>query len=405
MNNIVITGAGAICSLADSPERLHEALCDGRTGFGPPTVFALDAAGPYHVAEVREFSARTYLGPRNLRPLDRTGQLAAVAAELALADSDWTVERRKTQELGLILGTMFCSVRTIGEFDRRAQKEGPQYASPLDFSNTVINAAAGQVAIWHQLRGVNSTIAAGATAGLHAIGYAAQLIRAGRAPSLVAGGAEELCFESFHGFLQAGYLARPDRGQPGCAVPFDRRRTGCALGEGAAFLVVEDEAVAAARGARVIGRIEGFGAGYDSRHDAEHRDGPNALAHAIARALADAGIPSSAIGAVAASAGGSPVLDAREASAIQAAIGADTPVTAMKSMLGETLGASGALHTIALLQSLRDGRLPGVAGFEQADPGVTLNVAGPGARPLHASRALVTAMAPEGNCCALVISA
>src|SRR5262249_19598300 len=150
----------------------------------------------------------------------------------------------------------FCSVRTIGEFDRRAQKEGPEYASPLDFSNTVINAAAGQVAIWHSLRGVNSTIAAGAAAGLHAIGYATRLIRTGRAPALVAGGAEELCFESFLGFLNAGLLTREDA--PGAHVPFDARRSGCALGEGAAFLVLEDEAYASARGARIVGRIDGF---------------------------------------------------------------------------------------------------------------------------------------------------
>src|SRR5207245_2109785 len=101
--------------------------------------------------------------------------LSAVAAELALADSGWSVARRREHELGVILGTMFGSVRTIGEFDRRAQQSGPEYASPLDFSNTVLNAAAGQIAIWHNLRGVNSTIATGAASGLHAIGYGAQL--------------------------------------------------------------------------------------------------------------------------------------------------------------------------------------------------------------------------------------
>ena len=137
---------------------------------------------------------------RNIRPLDRTGRLAAVGVELALADAPWPAAERRARGIGLILGTMFCSVRTIGEFDRRAQQAGPEYASPLDFSNTVLNAAAGQVAIWHGLPGVNTTIASGAVSGLHAIGYAATLIRTGRASVLVAGGAEEVCFESCYGF-------------------------------------------------------------------------------------------------------------------------------------------------------------------------------------------------------------
>src|SRR5262249_22007705 len=251
------------------------------------------------------------------------------------------------------------------------------------------------------------------------IGYATQLIRSGRAPALVAGGAEELCFESFYGFLRAGHLARSDNGRSGCAVPFDARRTGCALGEGAAFLVLEGEASAAARGADVLGRIEGFGAGYDRRRDAEQTNGPNALGQAIRRALADANVPASAIATVAASANGGPVFDRREAQAIAELVGSSTPVTATKSMLGETLGASGALQTIALLQSIRAGELPGVAGFERPDPDIILDIAAEprriGVGPRHAATGsdpsperaygLVTAMAPEGNCCALVISA
>jgi hypothetical protein len=208
MSGVVITGVGLVCAVGDKPAEVHQALCERRTGIGASTLFP-EQAGARGVGEVRDFVARNYLGPKNLRPLDRTGQLAAVAAELALADGGWTPDPRDGREVGLVLGTTFCSARTIGEFDRRAMREGVEYASPLDFANTVINAAAGQVAIWHRLRGVNSTISTGAASGLHAIGYAAQLIRAGRATALIAGGAEELCFESHLGFLRA---AIPDRG-------------------------------------------------------------------------------------------------------------------------------------------------------------------------------------------------
>ncbi|MEX1129612.1 MAG: beta-ketoacyl synthase N-terminal-like domain-containing protein [Vicinamibacterales bacterium] len=401
--SVVVTGAGLICALGDRPGAVHEALCGGASGLGPSALIAEDVTVGHQLAEIRDFSPRAYLGTRSVGSLDRTGRLAATGVELAFADSGWSADDRKARVVGLVLGTMFCSVKTIGEFDRRAQGAGPEYASPMDFSNTVLNAASGQVAIWHHLRGVNATVAAGSVSGLHAIGYAADLIRRGRADVIVAGGVEEVCFESFHGFRQAGLLAAPADGHPGCAVPFDRRRSGAALGEASAFVVLEAEEVAAARGARVAARIEGFAAGYDPRRDAEQTAGANALADVIRRALHEARIPSSDIGAVMSSASGSPVGDAREAAGIQCGIGAGAPVTALASMLGDTLGASGALQTIMAIESMRAGRWPGIAGLDDPDPAIEVPVAAAGAHAIQTSHALVTGMAREGNCCALVL--
>ncbi|MEX2661861.1 MAG: hypothetical protein WD227_08020 [Vicinamibacterales bacterium] len=186
-------------------------------------------------------------------------------------------------------------------------------------------------------------------------------------------------------------------------MPFDRRRSGAALGEASAFVVLEAEEVAAARGARVAARIEGFAAGYDPRRDAEQKAGANALADVIRRALHEARIPSSAIGAVMSSASGSPVGDAREAAGIQCGIGAGAPVTALASMLGDTLGASGALQTIMAIESMRAGRWPGIAGLDDPDPAIEVPVAAAGAHAIQTSHALVTGMAREGNCCALVL--
>jgi 3-oxoacyl-[acyl-carrier-protein] synthase II len=402
--SVVVTGAGLVSGLGDRPAAVHDALCGGATALAPSTLLAPEIAAGYAVAEIRDFNPRAYLGARNVAPLDRTGRLAAVGVELALADSGWTIDLRKQRPVGIVLGTMFCSVKTISEFDRRAQSAGPEYASPMDFSNTVLNAAAGQVAIWHQLRGVNTTVAAGAVSGLHALGYATDLIRRGRADVIVAGGAEEVCFESFHGFRRAGLLAAPDSGAPGCAVPFHARRTGMALGEAAAFVVLEAEEIASARGARTIGRVDGFATGYDPRQDVARADGPNALTDVVRRALRAAGGDGADLAAVVSSASGSPGLDAREAAGIRCGIGAAAPVTAIKSMLGDTLGASGALQAIVALESLRTGRLPGIAGLDDPDPRIDLLLATAGARPVQASQVLVTAVAREGNCCALVIS-
>src|SRR5919107_1672316 len=210
MRRVVITGAGLVSSLGDTPAGLHPALCEGGSGISPVGLFETRGLGCPLGGEVKEFDAQQYLGRRNLRPLDRTSRLVASAAQLALDASGWTPEMRAEREVGLVLGTMFCSVRTIAEFDRRALEAGPGYASPMDFANTVINAAAGQTAIMHGLRGVNTTVSADLTSGLQAVSYAADLIRSGRAEALLAGGAEELCFESFYGFDRAGLLCRSD---------------------------------------------------------------------------------------------------------------------------------------------------------------------------------------------------
>src|SRR5260370_32688549 len=142
---------GVVSWLGDCPAGLNSPLCDGRSGIKPIQLFKTTGLGCPLGGEVTDFDAAKFLGQRNLRPLDRTSRLVASAAQLALEDSGWSAEMRNSEELGLVLGTLFCSVHTISEFDRRALEAVPSYCGPMDFSNTVINAAAGQTAIWHNL--------------------------------------------------------------------------------------------------------------------------------------------------------------------------------------------------------------------------------------------------------------
>src|SRR5579872_2984789 len=244
---VAITGVGVVSSLGDSPAALHAALCAGETGLH--LLERSEFAGFHcrHAGSIPSFDAAHYLQGKPLRPLDRTAQMVTVAAKHALENSGCVPAKN---EIGLILGTMFGSIHTISQFDRHAQTEGPSYASPLDFSNTVISAAAGQAAIWHNLRGTNSTIAGGAASGLMALGYAADLIRNGTCTALLAGGADEFCFESFCGFERTGLLAKTSEGHDG-STPFDARRSGFLLAEGAALLMLEEWESALARGATI----------------------------------------------------------------------------------------------------------------------------------------------------------
>ncbi len=417
---VVVTGLGVLTALGATVPELWGALAAGRSGISK--IGGFDTAGlPCRVGgEIVGFDPRDTLGQANFRPLDRTGRLATVAAALTLADAGWNGEERGGAELGLALGTMFGSAHTISEFDRRALVAGPKYAKPLDFANSVINAAAGQAAIWHRLTGVNGTISGGTTAGVQAIAYAADLVAAGRADAVLAGGADELCFESFLGFVRGGFAADIDdiggeHGKSGsdgfgggAAVPFHLRRRGFLPAEGAALLMLETEPAARARGARILAEVLGHATAFDPSRGADPERTAATVERVVRQALGDAGIEPGGVACWSASASGRPTGDRAEAAGVAAALGgraAELPVTAVKACLGEALGASGALQTVAALGALAAGEAPGIPGLDATDDGFPFPLAGPEARPVDArGAALVTAIGLDGNVSALVIA-
>jgi 3-oxoacyl-[acyl-carrier-protein] synthase II len=407
---VVVTGAGLICPLADAPRALHEALVAQRSARRPVELFPVEGLGDGLGGEIRPFAPESYLGDRNLRPLDRTSRLTVVAAQLALADAESGSTPLDRSSVGLVLGTMFCSLRTIAEFDRRGLKLGPSHASPMDFANSVINAAAGQAAIWHALAGINSTVAAGEASGLLAIAQAADLIGTGRATAILAGGAEELCFESYFGMHASHRLCGTD-GDDGSAsprpIPFDSRRNGFALGEAAAFVLLEEATSAAARGARVRADVAGWGAAFDGTRGARTAA---AVAGAIRQALTTSGTAPEQIGFVSTSASGSRRVDRSEAAGLARALGArgsSVPISAIKAMLCENLGASGALQVIDAVETLADRRLPGIAGLGGMEPDFPLGGTSARTRTLpenDARCALITALGADGHCGALILT-
>jgi len=406
-NRVVITGAGVVSSLGDSSSSLQLSLCSGRRAVRPVELFSTAGLGCPLGGEIPSFDPQKYLGRRNLRPLDRTSRLVTSAAQLALNNSGWSESMRNDEELGLVLGTMFCSVHTISQFDRRAIEVGPAFASPMDFSNTVINAAAGQTAIMHNLRGINTTISTATTSGLQAIAYATDVIRSGRARALLAGGADELCFESFYGFDRAGLLCRSDQSAGDFPIPFDKRRNGFALGEGAALLMLENAEFARRRGARSLAEITGHGCGYDCSQGEEEDSAVEAIGLAIRRALNDAFAGPHEIDCLSASANGSYAGDRHEAKGVFAGLNGQTrklPVTAIKSMLGETLGASGPMQAIALLETMRDGVLPGIKCLEEVEDDFAFELIGPDNREINLETGLINSVGFDGHCCSLVLA-
>ncbi|PON16047.1 hypothetical protein C2W62_20535 [Candidatus Entotheonella serta] len=405
---VVITGYELISPLGDTLDAVYQALCEGQSRCEVVDAFETDELRCDRAHAIADFTPETYLGKRNLRPLDRTSRLVLSASALALENSGWTEKMRAELEVGLVLGTMFCSVHTISEFDRRGLNLGPSYVSPMDFANTVINAAAGQAAIRYGLRGINSTISSGMASGLQAIAYAADMIRYGQATALLAGGAEELCFESFYGFDRAGLLADTTSATETFAVPFDAGRNGFVLREGAALIMLEDAEVAAARGATVLAEVKGHGSGYDLSCGADRQQAVGAIARSLRLALRDVGVEEDVIDGFSVSANGSVLADDHEALGIAEVFqerASALPVMAVKSMLGEMLGASGAMQTLALLAATRKGVIPGIRALQQVAEDFPLPQISSQTQGVQIRHGLVNTVSFDGHCCSLVLAA
>jgi 3-oxoacyl-(acyl-carrier-protein) synthase len=268
----------------------------------------------------------------------------------------------------------------------------------MEFPNTVINSANGQVAIRYKLRGMNSTVCAGLASGLYALNYAAECVRFGRAAMLLAGGAEELCEESFLGFHKTGAIS--PTGKP---RPFAAGRDGVAPGEGAALWVVETEESATARNATPWFEICGFGVRHSARAILGYSSGGDEASEAIEQALAESGVAQDQIACIVSSASGSKPGDAMEARALKKVFGAaleKIPVCAPKGALGESLGASGAFAAMTAGHALQRGAAPPTVGANGADSGIRVSTS---PQPIEGEYALVNALSCDGNCAALVI--
>ncbi len=222
---VVVTGNGVISPLGAGAEAFADALWNGTSAIAPSTRFP----GSY-LAEFKEFNPTPWLGNKGVRILDRGTRFLCVAAQMLLTSTGLSQDKADAGDpaLGLVCGTIFGGVHSIAAFDMSGLVEGPSMVSPMEFPNTVINAPAGQAAIKHKLRGVNSTICAGLSSGLYAINYAAEFLRFGRARYLMAGGMEEVCDEASMGFRKLGLQS-----QSGSVRPFGTGRDGTAAGEGA----------------------------------------------------------------------------------------------------------------------------------------------------------------------------
>ncbi|MGD1058264.1 MAG: beta-ketoacyl-ACP synthase II [Solirubrobacteraceae bacterium] len=383
---IVVTGVGAVTPLGVGARTLHERWCAGECGI-------VDGEGA-----CADFDPRDFLSAKDTRRADRFTQLALVACLEALEDAGWEDGRAGNgaaagrgvgglpyppERVGCVLGTGVGGITTLTEGQDTLRERGPQYVPPLSVPLMMSNAAAGALSMAHGLRGPSFAVSSACASGAHAIGSALRMLQTGEADAVIAGGSEA----GLTPLARAAFSALDALSKEGISRPFDARRDGFVMGEGAAMLVLERSSLAEARGARVLGTIKGYGASSDAHHITAPRDDGQGQADAMRAALADAGVDGEQIDYVNAHGTSTPLNDRAETNAIKLALGDHAlriPVSSTKSAIGHLLGAAGAVEAVATLLALRDRIAPPTVGLSQPDHGLDLDYVPGFARPLRA---------------------
>ena len=368
---VVVTGLGAVTPLGVGARLLHERWASGVVGIE-------DGAG-----RCRDFDPSDHLSVKETRRLDRFSQMALVAAAEALGQAGWAEEPPYDPlRVGCVIATGIGGQATVEAQLDVLRDQGAKRLSPLGIPAYMPNAAAAAVSMKHHLQGQSYGVVSACSGGAHALGSALRMIQYGDADAAVAGGSEATLTPFAFGSFTAMQALSPT----GISRPFDARRDGFVMGEGAAALVLEEASAAEARGATILGELAGYGSTADAYHlTAPAPDGAPA-ARAIEFALADAGVAPEDVSYVNAHGTSTQLNDAAETRALKTALGAEEakriPVSSTKSTIGHLLGAAGAAEAVATVQTLLTRVIPPTLGYEVPDPELDLDYVPGEARPL-----------------------
>jgi len=368
---VLITGMGAITPLGVGSRALHERWAQGVCGI-------VDGAG-----SCSEFDPAEFLSTKDIRRMDRFSQLAVAAAGEALSQAGWN-ERLPYDpwRVGCVIATGIGGIETVENQHDVMRDRGSRSVSPLGIPQYMPNAGAAAVAMRYGLRGQMYGVVSACSGGAHALGVAARMIQCGDAEAVVAGGAEA----TLTPFGFACFNALQALSPTGVSRPFDARRDGFVMGEGAGVIVLEEASAAKARGATILGELAGYGSTSDAYHLTAPQPSGEPAAKAIELALADAGVTAGEVDYVNAHGTSTPLNDAAETAALKRALGPEQakriPVSSTKSAIGHLLGAAGAVEAVATVETLATRVIPPTLGYEIPDPELDLDYVPGEARPL-----------------------
>ena len=403
---VVITGIGAVTPIGNGVDGLRAGLRANRSGIREVSAFDTTGFRTKVAGEVRGFNVEDFVTKKAVKRLDRFTGFAIAAARMAAEDA--RLELDKNRHAGVVMGSALGGLAFAEEQHDVFREKGLRSVNP-NLALMVFGAASScQIAIELGLTGPNLTNSNSCASGAMAVGEAFEMIRAGRADVILAGGAEAplspLTFGSFT--LIRAMTARNDDPEGSCR-PFDMGRDGFVMGEGSAVLVLEEMDRAVARGARIYAEVRGYGLTNDAYHMTSSRDNGLCAAESIAIALREAGVTPADIGYINAHGSSTPMNDRNETTALKAALGGyakSIPVSGTKPFHAHPLGATGAIEAAICALAIMDEYLPPTLNLTDPDPECDLDLIALIGRSVRIDHALSTSFGFGGMNAALIIS-
>jgi 3-oxoacyl-[acyl-carrier-protein] synthase II len=376
-NRVVVTGLGVIHALAEDADAFFGALVAGKSGVGRINLFD-PTEYPCHVgAQCWDFKPESYMDPKEVRRNDRFVHFAVAASKKAVAHAGLDMTKENADRVGVIIGSGVGGMKTIEDQVVNWHTKGPRKVSPFTIPMLINNMASGVVGIELGARGPNYGVVSACASASHAIGDAMKMLRDGEVDVMVSGGSEAaITGISYASFCAMKAMATEFNDNPQQASrPFDAKRCGFVMGEGAGVLVLETLEHAQARGAKILAEIIGYGASCDAFHITQPDPEGKGLVLCMTKALKDINLDE--VGYVNAHGTSTPYNDKYETLAIKKVFGEERArklkISSTKSMTGHLLGAAGGIEAIICVKALQTGILPPTINYEFPDPDCDLD--------------------------------
>lgn len=402
---IVVTGIGCLTPIGHGVNNFWQALLSGKNGIGKITSFDASDFSTRIAGEIHDFNADDYMSKKESRRMDRVLQFAVASARLALEDSGLQVDQSNCYHIGVSIGSGIGGMSTLEAQHKALLEGGSRKVSPFFIPMMIPNMCAGQVSLQFGIKGPSFAVVSACATGVNGITAAIDILLAGRAQVMLAGGSEaSICPIAMAGFCAMRAMSTRNDEPEKASRPFDRERDGFVMGEGAGVLVLETLEHAVARNARIYAELIGYGCTNDAYH-ITNPDGKGA-AEAMRIALADAQLQAEDIDYINAHATSTPVGDPMEVAAIKEVFGghlSKMAVSSTKSMMGHTLGATGALETICCVLATQNDIVPPTINYEFPDPECVLDCVPNQARRLTVRAALNNSFGFGGHNAVVVV--
>ncbi len=405
---VVITGVGGVTPLANDIESTWKKLLAGESGIAPITLFDASAYDSRIAGEVKNFVPEDFMPAKQVRRMDRFTQFAVASAQMLLRDAGYEVTDANAYDTAVILGIGLGGLHTIETYHAKLLEAGPNRISPFMIPMLISNMGPGQISIFTGAKGPNIVTTTACASGIHAMGTAYSEILLGRVKAVITGGVEATVTPlGVAGFTALKALSTQYNDEPAKASrPFDAKRDGFVIGEGAGLLFVETLESAQERGARIYAELVGYGASGDAYHMTAPCENGEGMARAMQNALREAGIPPSAIGHINAHATSTMLNDSTETKAIKLLFGDHAEkikISATKSMTGHLLGAAGGIESVFTALALHDEMLPGTINLENPDPECDLDYLADGSKNIACEYAMCNSFGFGGTNASLIL--